>query len=95
MIDHDTKRLQDVDAAIARANSLLLEALEPRDVMATLMMLSPAENWNMLAADYAAVSTLQVAIARARFMSFRMRVGDIVVQIQHRFDELLNECIVE
>ena len=95
MVDHDTKRFEDFDAAIARANCLLLQTLEPRDVMATLMMLSPAQKWNKLAADYAAVSALQAATARARFMSFRIREGDTVVQTQHRFDELLNECIIQ
>ena len=95
MVDHDTKRFEDFDAAIARANSLLLQTLEPRDVMATLMMLSPAQKWNKLVADYAAVSASQAATARARFMSFRMREGDTVVQTQHRFDELLNECIIQ
>ena len=43
MVDHDTKRFEDFDAAIARENSLLLQTLEPRDVIATLMMLSPAQ----------------------------------------------------
>ena len=79
----------------AHANSLLLQTLEPRDVMATLMMLSPAQKWNKLAADYAAVSAIQAASARSRFMSFKMREGDTVVQTQHRFDELLNECIIQ
>ena len=95
MVDHDTKRFEDFNAAIARANSLLLQALEPRGVMANLMMLSPAQKWNKLAADYAAVSTLQAATVRARFMSFKMREGDTVVQTQRRFDELLNECIIQ
>ena len=95
MVDHDTKRFEDFDAAITRANSLLLQTLEPRDVMATLMMLSPAQKWNKLAADYVAVSTLRVATARARFMSFRMREGDTVVQTRQWFDELLNEYIIQ
>ena len=34
MVDYDTKRFEDFDAAIARENSLLLHTLEPRDVMA-------------------------------------------------------------
>ena len=42
MVDQYTKRFEDFGAAIARANSLLLQTLEPRDVMKTLMMLSPA-----------------------------------------------------
>ena len=88
MVDSDTKRFKDFDAAIAHAYSPLLQTLKPRDVMATLMMLSPAQKWNKLAADYAAVLALQAANARARFMSFRMREGDTVVQPQHRFDEL-------
>ena len=95
MVDHDTKRFEDFDAAIARANSLLLGAIEPRDVMATLMMISPAQKWNKLAADYAAVSELQAGTARTRFTGFKMREGDTVVQTQHRFDELLNECIIQ
>ena len=58
MVDHDTKRFEDFDVAISRTTPLLLLTLEPRDVMATLMMLSPAQKRNKLAADYAAVSTL-------------------------------------
>ena len=68
--------------------------MQPRDVMATLMMLSPALQWNKLAAVYATGLALQAATTRARFMSFRMRDGDTVVKTQHRFDELLNECII-
>ena len=95
MVDSDTKRFEDFDAAVARANSLLLHTLEPRDVMATLMMLTPAQKWNKLAVDYAAVSALQASTARTRFMAFSMRDGDTVVQTQHRFDEMLNECIIQ
>ena len=33
-------------------------------------------------------------VARSCFKEFRMRDGDTVVQTQHRFDRMVNECII-
>ena len=95
MVDHDIIRYEDFDAAIARANSVLLQTLEPKDVMTTMMLPSPAEKWTKLVTDYAAILASMAAIARSRFHDFRMRDDDSVVQTQHRFDEMVNECIIQ
>lgn len=52
MVYHDTKRYEDFDALIARANFVLPETLKARVVMATMMMLSLAQKWTKLANDY-------------------------------------------
>ena len=41
MVDQDVKQLEDFDATIARANSLLLQTLKAKDVMATMMLMTP------------------------------------------------------
>ena len=87
IVDRETKLSEDFDASMARANSVLLSTLEPKDVMATMMLPSPAEKWDKLSSDYAAVSAQMATIARSRFNDFRMRDGDTVVQTQHRFGQ--------
>lgn len=39
MVDQDVTKIEDFDAAIAHANSVMLQNLEPKDVMATMMLL--------------------------------------------------------
>ena len=80
IVDRETKISEDFDAAMARANSMILGALEQKDVMASMMLLTPAEKWAKLASDYAAVSEQMATVARTRFNDFRMREGDTVVQ---------------
>ena len=86
MVDQHVRKLEDFNAAIARANTVLLQTLEAKDVMATMMLLPPKEKWNELGADDAAVLASIAAIARPRFHDSRMRDGDTVVQTQHMFD---------
>ena len=38
MVDYDNKKIDDFDASIARANSVLLQTLEAKDIMATLLL---------------------------------------------------------
>ena len=64
-------------------------------MMATMMLPSTTQKWTKLATDYAAVSASMASNARTRFHDFRMRDGDLVVQAQHRFDELVNECVIQ
>ena len=45
MVDHYVRKIEDLDAGIARANFVLLQPLEPKDVMATIMLPSSAEIW--------------------------------------------------
>ena len=93
--ERETKLFEDFDASMARANSVLLSTLEPKDIMATLMLPSPAEKWAKLAMDYAAVFASMASNARSRFNDFRMHDGDSVVTTQHRFDEMANECAIQ
>jgi len=95
MVDSDVKRLEDFDASVARANSFLMQTLEAKDIMATMMLVSPREKWDKLAADYATVSVAMAATARAKFSNFRIREGDSVVETQHLFDGVVNECIIQ
>ena len=74
-VDRETKLSKDFDASMARANSVLLSTLEAKDVMATMMLPSPAEKWDKLSSDYAAVSAQMAIVARSRFNDFRMRDG--------------------
>ena len=92
IVDRETKLCKNFDASMARANSVLLSTLEPKDVMATMMLPSPAEKWDKLASDYVAVSAQMATVARSRFNDFQMKDGDTVVQTQHRFDHVVNEC---
>ena len=95
MVDRETKKFEDFEAAYARANIVLLNTLDPKDIMATLLLESPAEKWAKLASDYAAVSANMASIADQRFNDFEMMDGETVVQILHRFDHLTNECIIQ
>ena len=42
MVDNDIKNIDDFDAAVAHANSVLLQTLDAKDIMATTMLQSPA-----------------------------------------------------
>ena len=95
MVDSDNKKIDDFDASVARANSVLLQTLEAKDIMATLLLKSPAEKWLKLATDYAAISVSMATNALSRFHDFKMRDGDSVLQTQHRFDQLVNECMIQ
>ena len=86
MPDNELKKSEDFEAAVARANSVLLGTLEPDDIMATMMPPSPATEWAKLAFDYAAVSTSMATIAKTRFNDFNMLDGGTLVQILRRFD---------
>ena len=62
--------------------------------MALALLLSPAEKWNKLCDDFS-VSSQMAAEARTRFASFRKYDGETVVEIQHKFDGLSNECAIQ
>ena len=79
MVVQETKRYEDFDVASACANSVLLQTLEPKDVMVTMMLPSPAQKWTKFATDYAAVSASMACNARTCFHDFSMRDGDSVV----------------
>ena len=61
-----------------------------------MMMLPDAtDKWDKLASDYAAVSSSQGTVARARFNNFRIREGEGVIETHHIFDDLENECNIQ
>ena len=67
MVNLDTLRLEDFDAAVARTNYVLLQTLEAKDVMATMMLPTPKDKWNKLSADYAAISASMASVVGIRF----------------------------
>lgn len=92
MVDLDTKMNEDYDAATARANYVVMQTLSQKDISAVMMLPDVAEKWEKLANDYAAVSSSQGTVARAKFNNFRIRDGESVIETLHRFDDLVNEC---
>ena len=70
---------------------MLLHTLDVIDVMATMMLLTLEEKKSKLAT----VSTSMAAIARSRFHDFKVWDGDTVVQAQRKFDQMVNECIIQ
>ena len=95
MVEHDIKVNEDYDASAARANTVILQTLQPKDIMAVMMMPSAAEKWEKIATDYAAVSASMATVARTRFQDFKMKDGESVIQTLHRFDQLVNECTIQ
>ena len=95
MVEHDIKVHEDYDASAARANTVILQTLQPKDIMAVMMMPSAAEKWEKIATDYAAVSASMATVARTRFQDFKMKDGESVIQTLHRFDQLVNECTIQ
>ena len=95
MVDHDLKLIDDYEAAAAKANSILLQSLQPKDIMAVMMLQNVAEKWDKLAEDYASISASMATVARTRFQDFKMRDGESVVSTLHRFDQLVNECLIQ
>ena len=54
--DASVKKLEDFDAARARANYVILTSIQQQDVMAVSLLTLPSEKWNKLRDDYVAVS---------------------------------------
>lgn len=54
-----------------------------------------ADKWDKLANDYAVVSSSQSTNARAKFNNFGIRDGEPVIETQHTFDDLVNECSIQ
>ena len=92
MVDGDTKRSEDFDASIAKADNVIMRSLQSKDVMATLTLPSPRAKWEKLESDYATKSVAMASTARSRFSNFKIKSGDSVVENQHRFDGIVSEC---
>lgn len=63
--------------------------------MANMMLQSPVEKWLKFATDYAASFVSMATNALSRFHDFKMRDGDSILQIWHRFYHLVNKCIIQ
>jgi len=92
MAEADLKKVEDYDASIARADYVLMQTLEHKDILATMSLATPRLKWLKLEADYAAVSTAMAATATNRFNDFRIKSGDTVLETQYKFDALVVEC---
>ena len=74
---------------------MLLQTMDAKDVMATMILQTPKAKYDKLSADYVALSSSMASSTRSRFNDFRMHNGDTVIQIQHRFDQVVSECIIQ
>ena len=95
MVDADDKKIDDFRAAISRANLVILQSLEQKDAMGLYSSPTPTEKWAKLQVDYALVSSQMATEARARFFNFKMLNGETVVELQHRFDVVVSECLIQ
>ena len=95
MVDHDVKLIEDFHAAAARASYTLMQTLSQKGISAVMMLPDAADEWDKLANDYAAVSSSQSTNARSKFNNFKNRDGEFVIETQHRFDDLVNECSIQ
>lgn len=95
MRDHDLKMIGDYESAAAKANSVLYQSLQQKDVVAVMLLPSVADKWEKLAEDYAAISSSMATLARSSFQDFRMKDGDSVITTIHHFDRLVNECLIQ
>lgn len=95
MVDHDLKLIEDFNAAAARASYTLMQTLSQKDISAVMILPDAAEKWDKLANDYAAVSASQSTNARSKFNNFCIRDGESVIETQHRFDDVVNECSIQ
>ena len=67
------------DFASARANSVLFQRMEAKDVMTTMMLPTPKATWGKLSKDCAAVLASTASLARSSFNDFRMHDGDTMI----------------
>ena len=56
-VDSDNRKIEDFEAAIAKANFILLQHIEQKDVGALYGYDSLSAKWQKLQADYAQIST--------------------------------------
>ena len=63
--------------------------------MANMMLQSPVEKWLKFATDYAASFVSMATNALSRFHDFKMRDGNSILETRHRFDHLVNECLIQ
>ena len=69
--DSDDRKIEDFEASIAKANYILLQHIEQKDVGALYGYDSLAAKWQKVQADYSQISMQMAIEARARFFSFK------------------------
>ena len=72
-VDADHKKIEDFEAASARANAVILSSMQQQDILALLYGHdSPKQKWYKLKADYNLVSDQMATEARAKLFAFKM-----------------------
>ena len=84
-VDSDNRKIEDFEAAIAKANFILLQHIEQKDVGALYGYDSPTQKWQKLQADYAHINMQMATKARVCFFSFKWGSSENTLELQHRF----------
>ena len=79
----------------ARANSMILLTLDPKDVMTLIAYVTAASKWAKLAADHVSITASKGINANQKFQSFVFSPGETVYQTRQRFDGLVTECALQ
>ena len=94
-VDSDNRKIEDFEASIAKANYILLQHIEQKDVGALYGYDSPAAKWQKLQADYAQISWQMATKARAWFFSFKWGSSENTLELQHRFGATYAELEIQ
>ena len=76
----------------AKANSMILLTLDPKDVMTLIAYITTAEKWAELAADHVSITASKGINANPKIQSFVFTPGETAYQTRQRFDSLVTEC---
>ena len=79
----------------AKAISMILLTLEPKDALNLLPFETAAGKWTKLAADNVSISAAKGINANQRFQSFVFIPGESVYHMRQRFDGLVIECVLQ
>ena len=74
-VDADQKKIEDFEAASARANAVILSSMQQKDILALYGHDSPKQKWFKLKAHYNLVSDQMATEARAKLFAFKMGGG--------------------
>ena len=80
-VDADQKKIEDFEAASARANAVILSSMQQKDILALYGHDSPKQKWFKLKADYNLVSDQMATEARAKLFAFKMGGGETAIEI--------------
>lgn len=72
MVDADITKEEDFEGAIEKSNTITLESIELKSVMALYGFLTTTAKWTKLQQDYALISNQMATKASSRFYAFRM-----------------------